>query len=141
MIEYGDCFHNEKTHGEFGAEAGAGPSWGEVWAVGRALCAGDPDGGARGTGARIREGEEGSEIQGAVERTAEDLCGTADAAVFCAAADAETWRGEDLFEARRPAAYRGAQDQQLHWSGAAGRAHGQASRGCGDRGGATRSCN
>ncbi len=37
--------------------------------------------------------------------------------------------GKDLFEARRPAAHRRSQNQQLHWPGTAGRAHGQASRG------------
>ena len=49
------------------------------------------------------------------------------AAVSRRAAHQGTWRREDLPEARRPAAHRRAQDQQLHRTGAAGAPHGQAS--------------
>ena len=59
-------------------------------------------------------------FQGAAERAAENVCRTAYAVIFRAAAVRETWRRKDLFEARRPSAYRRPQDQQLHWSGAAG---------------------
>ena len=56
----------------------------------------------------------------------------------CAPPYAEVGRSENLFEARRSAAHRGAQDQQLPGTGAAGGAHGQAARDCGDRRGTAR---
>ena len=48
------------------------------------------------------------------------FCRASHAAVFRPAPDGKTRRREDLSEARRPAAYRRAQDQQLPRAGAAG---------------------
>ena len=64
-------------------------------------------------------------FQKRLDRAAADLCRTSHAAVLRAAPDRKTGRREDLSQARRPAAHRRAQDQQLHRPGTAGRAHGQ----------------
>ena len=69
---------------------------------------------------------------------AEGLRRAADAALLCQAADGATGRGKDLFEARRPAAHRRAQDQQRAGPGTAGEAHGQEARDCRDGRGTAR---
>src|SRR5216684_8275874 len=59
------------------------------WGIRRALRPGNPDGGARGVGTRVRENPQGQEIPRRIRPSAQRLCRTSNPAVFCASSDRE----------------------------------------------------
>ena len=94
--------------------------------VRRPLRARSPDGAHRGTGNGLSGRARRSRVSGGAGEPAAHLRRPSDAAVLRQAAQRATGRRAHLAEARRPAAHRRAQDQQLPGPGAAGAAHGQA---------------
>ena len=92
----------------------------------RPLCSRDAHVGASGTGVGLRTGSQRQELSQRVPSPAAGLRRAADTVVPGRTPHARVRRSQDLPEARRPAPHRRAQDQQLHWAGAAGAAHGQA---------------
>ena len=85
-----------------------------------------------------REAAARSGVSGRAGRSAAQLRRASDAALLRQAAERNAGRREDLSQARRPAAHRRAQDQQLPGAGSAGPPHGQEAHHRGDRGGAAR---
>ena len=86
----------------------------------------------------VSGGARGSGVSGRTGRPAAQLRRPAHAALLREAPERDAGRRAHLAQARRPAAHRRAQDQQLPGAGAAGAAHGQAAHHRRDRRGAAR---
>src|SRR5207249_1016998 len=97
-----------------------------------ALRSGDAHGTVVRTGAGVRKGKVGRLVSNTVPKFAKELCGASYAAAIRFASDGKAGRATDLFEARRFASHRRAQNQQRYRAGAAGGKNGQAAHHCRD---------